>query len=173
MMLTIIDYGSGNLHSAAKAFERMNAETGARRTIKVTADPDEVRRADAVVLPGVGAFADCRTGLLAVEGMMEAEAHLLSAMFNLVTRPEEQRDTAAGEKAVEALQKPLGVLNGALRGRPYLLGEKFSVADLNLAAIFAWAKVARLDLSAYPEAANWLNTCLARDGWRKLFPKNK
>lgn len=106
-------------------------------------------------------------------GMMEAEAHLLSAMFNLVTRPEEQRDTAAGEKAVEALQKPLGVLNGALRGRPYLLGEKFSVADLNLAAIFAWAKVARLDLSAYPEAANWLNTCLARDGWRKLFPKNK
>ena len=72
MMLTIIDYGSGNLHSAAKAFERMNAETGARCTIKVTSDPDEVRRADAVVLPGVGAFADCRTGLLAVEGMMEA-----------------------------------------------------------------------------------------------------
>lgn len=72
MSLAIIDYGSGNLHSAAKAFERMNAETGARHAIKVTADPEEVRRADAVVLPGVGAFADCRSGLLAVEGMMEA-----------------------------------------------------------------------------------------------------
>jgi len=72
MSLAIIDYGSGNLHSAAKAFERMNAETGAGRAIKVTADPEDVRRAGAVVLPGVGAFADCRTGLLAVEGMMEA-----------------------------------------------------------------------------------------------------
>ncbi len=72
MSLAIIDYGSGNLHSAAKAFERMNVETGARRTIKVTSDPEEVRRAGAVVLPGVGAFADCREGLLGVEGMMEA-----------------------------------------------------------------------------------------------------
>ena len=72
MSLTIIDYGSGNLHSAAKAFERMNAETAAGFEIKVTADPDEVRRADRIVLPGVGAFADCRAGLLGVDGMMEA-----------------------------------------------------------------------------------------------------
>ncbi len=72
MTLTIIDYGSGNLHSAAKAFERMNAETGAGYTIMVTADPEEVRRANRVVLPGVGAFADCRMGLLGVDGMMEA-----------------------------------------------------------------------------------------------------
>jgi len=72
MMLTIIDYGSGNLHSAAKAFERMNAETAAGQTIKVTADPNEVRRADRIVLPGVGAFGDCRSGLLGVKGMMEA-----------------------------------------------------------------------------------------------------
>ena len=76
--------------------------------------------------------------------MMEAEAHLLSALLNSVARPEDKRDAAAGKLAVETLQKPLGVLNGALRGRPYLLGEKFSVADLNLAAIFSWAKVARL-----------------------------
>ena len=70
--VAIIDYGSGNLHSAAKAFERMNSETNARYAIKVTAHPDEVRGADRVVLPGVGAFADCRSGLLAVDGMMEA-----------------------------------------------------------------------------------------------------
>ncbi len=72
MSVAIIDYGSGNLHSAAKAFERMNAETGAGQTISVTSDPDEVARSDRVVLPGVGAFADCRSGLLAVDGMMEA-----------------------------------------------------------------------------------------------------
>ena len=72
MTLTIIDYGSGNLHSAAKAFERMNAETGAGYTIMVTADPEEVRRANRVVLPGVGAYADCRSGLLGVDGMMQA-----------------------------------------------------------------------------------------------------
>lgn len=72
LSVAIIDYGSGNLHSAAKAFERMNSETNAGYSIKVTADPDEVRGADRVVLPGVGAFADCRSGLLAVDGMMEA-----------------------------------------------------------------------------------------------------
>ena len=70
--VAIIDYGSGNLHSAAKAFERMNRQTNAGYSIKVTADPDVVRGADRVVLPGVGAFADCRSGLLCVDGMMEA-----------------------------------------------------------------------------------------------------
>lgn len=70
--VTIIDYGSGNLHSAAKAFERMNAQEAAGFKIKLTSDPDEVRSADRVVLPGVGAFADCRSGLLGVTGMMEA-----------------------------------------------------------------------------------------------------
>jgi glutamine amidotransferase len=70
--VAIIDYGSGNLHSAAKAFERMNGEASAGFTVRVTSDPDEVRGADRVVLPGVGAFADCRSGLLAVEGMMAA-----------------------------------------------------------------------------------------------------
>ena len=70
--VAIIDYGSGNLHSAAKAFERMNSETKAGYSIKITADPDVVRGADRVVLPGVGAFADCRSGLLGVDGMMEA-----------------------------------------------------------------------------------------------------
>jgi glutamine amidotransferase len=67
----IVDYGSGNLHSAAKAFERA-AREGAGEKIKVSNDPDAVRRADRVVLPGVGAFADCRRGLDAVPGMIDA-----------------------------------------------------------------------------------------------------
>ena len=72
MSVAIIDYGSGNLHSAAKAFERAVRASGRDQPIVVTRDPDAVRRADRVVLPGVGAFADCRRGLDAVDGMVEA-----------------------------------------------------------------------------------------------------
>lgn len=72
MSVAIIDYGSGNLHSAAKAFERAAHESGHDQPITVTNDPDRVRHADRVVLPGVGAFADCRHGLDAVDGMVEA-----------------------------------------------------------------------------------------------------
>ncbi len=72
MSVAIIDYGSGNLHSAAKAFERAAREEGLAESIVVTRDPEEVARADRVVLPGVGAFADCRRGLDAVEGMVQA-----------------------------------------------------------------------------------------------------
>jgi len=68
--VAIIDYGSGNLHSAAKAFERAARENG--EEIVVTRDPEAVRAADRVVLPGVGAFADCRRGLDSVPGMVEA-----------------------------------------------------------------------------------------------------
>lgn len=69
--VAIIDYGSGNLHSAAKAFERAALESGIASEIRVTSDPGEVRAADRIVLPGVGAFADCRKGLDAVAGMVE------------------------------------------------------------------------------------------------------
>ncbi|KQU55039.1 imidazole glycerol phosphate synthase subunit HisH [Bosea sp. Leaf344] len=69
--VAIIDYGSGNLHSAAKAFERAASEAGIPSTILVTSDPGAVRAADRIVLPGVGAFADCRRGLDAVHGMVE------------------------------------------------------------------------------------------------------
>jgi glutamine amidotransferase len=70
--VVIVDYGSGNLHSAAKAFERAAREAGLTDTITVTSDPDQVRAASRIVLPGVGAFADCRRGLDAVPGMVEA-----------------------------------------------------------------------------------------------------
>jgi imidazole glycerol-phosphate synthase subunit HisH len=72
MSVAIVDYGSGNLHSAAKAFERAARESGYAEPIVVTRDPDQVARAERVVLPGVGAFADCRRGLDAVGGMVEA-----------------------------------------------------------------------------------------------------
>jgi len=70
--VAIVDYGSGNLHSAAKAFERAARESGQGLPVVVTGDPDTVARADRIVLPGVGAFADCRRGLDEIPGMIDA-----------------------------------------------------------------------------------------------------
>jgi glutamine amidotransferase len=70
--VAIIDYGSGNLHSAAKAFERAAREGGYGGAVAVTSDPVQVRAADRIVLPGVGAFADCKAGLDGVVGMRAA-----------------------------------------------------------------------------------------------------
>jgi len=72
MSVAIVDYGSGNLHSAQKAFERAAREAGISTPILVTNDADKVAAAERVVLPGVGAFADCRRGLDAVPGMVGA-----------------------------------------------------------------------------------------------------
>jgi glutamine amidotransferase len=71
MTVTIVDYGSGNLRSAAKAFERAAREAGTHERVLVTSSPAEVAAADRIVLPGVGAFADCRAGLYAVPGMVD------------------------------------------------------------------------------------------------------
>jgi glutamine amidotransferase len=70
--VALIDYGSGNLRSAAKAVERAAADAGLSTTVLVTADADAVRRADRIVLPGVGAYGDCKRGLSEVPGMLDA-----------------------------------------------------------------------------------------------------
>ena len=71
MRVAIIDYGSGNLKSATKAFERASREAGLGAEILLTSEAEKVRGADKIVLPGVGAFADCRAGLDAVDGMVD------------------------------------------------------------------------------------------------------
>lgn len=78
MTIAIVDYGSGNLRSAAKAFERAAAESGSSEPVIVTGRAEEIAGADRIVLPGVGAFADCRRGLAAVPGL---EAALVEAVI--------------------------------------------------------------------------------------------
>jgi len=80
-LVTIIDYGSGNLHSASKAFERAAREASFDMKIEVTDKAERVAKADYIVLPGVGAYADCRKGLDSVDGMVDAlhEAVLTNA----------------------------------------------------------------------------------------------
>ena len=69
--VVIIDYGSGNLHSAAKALERAARESDANAAIIVSSKSGDVAGADRIVLPGVGAYADCKRGLASVPGMIE------------------------------------------------------------------------------------------------------
>jgi glutathione S-transferase len=78
------------------------------------------------------------------------------------------RDPSVIERNESLLKKPLGVLNDALAGRGYLAGDSFTVADLNVAGILMWAKMARMDLSAHPELTRWLDACLARPAYMRL-----
>lgn len=79
MEVALIDYGSGNLRSAAQALQRAAAEAGVAAKIRVTAEPDLVARAERIVLPGVGAFADCMAGLAAVPGLVAAMTEAVRA----------------------------------------------------------------------------------------------
>ena len=95
-------------------------------------------------------------------GMTEVERPVLTAMMNRAVYPESQRDLAAADAAEKALAQPLGVLDGVLGRTPYLLGANFTVADLNVASILAWARPARIDMSPFPKVAEWLKNCAER-----------
>jgi glutathione S-transferase len=91
-------------------------------------------------------------------GMTEVERPALTALLNRVG-PEDKRDAATADDAERALGAPLRVLDTAVTATPYLLGGHFTVADLNVASILAWARQARVDLSEFPKAAAWLKIC--------------
>lgn len=100
--------------------------------------------------------------------MTEVEPHLMTILRNRMLNPPEQRDEKAAQAAAEALKTPLRVLDDALKGKDYLLGNKFTVADLNVAAVLSWAVMMRLDLSATPAAQAWLHKCLGREANQKV-----
>lgn len=94
--------------------------------------------------------------------MLETESLLLDLMMHRVMLPEYGRDPSFAERDELLLQRPLRILDGALNGRDHLAGKAFSVADLNVASILAWGRIARLDLKPYPNVARWLDACLKR-----------
>lgn len=96
--------------------------------------------------------------------MTEIEKPLLLILLHTVgMAPAEE---AALEKARTELQKPLGVLDRELAGKEWLMGGRFTVADLNVACVLAWAKGAKLDLSAFPNLSAWLKRCLGRPAFK-------
>lgn len=100
--------------------------------------------------------------------MLEMESLLLELLQHRALLPEFARDPSFVERGELLLRKPLRILDAALAGRDYLAGGSFSVADLNVAGILVWGKMARLDLSAYPELTRWLDGCLARPAYRRV-----
>ncbi|HKM74762.1 MAG TPA: glutathione S-transferase family protein [Stellaceae bacterium] len=101
-------------------------------------------------------------------GMTDVERPLLTAMMNRAIFPENQRDLAAADAAEETLAQPLGVLDGVLGRTPHLLGEHFTVADLNVASTLAWARPAQIDMSSFPKVAEWLRICAERPAARTV-----
>jgi glutathione S-transferase len=99
-------------------------------------------------------------------GMTEVERPVLTALFNRAILPENQRDSAAADAAEKSLALPLEVLDGALGHRPNLLGDRFTVADLNVASILSWARPAQIDMAAFPKVAEWLKNCAERPAAR-------
>jgi glutathione S-transferase len=100
--------------------------------------------------------------------MLELEQLLLDLLLHRAVLPEFSRDPSYAERDELLLQKPLGVLNAALAGREFLAGGGFTVADLNVASILVWGKMARLGLSNHPELKRWLDDCLARPAYRRV-----
>lgn len=108
---------------------------------------------------------DAETGLAlqwSFWAVTEVEMTALDALKHRLLLPEGERDEAVVRAAAARLAKPLSVLNDALAGRDYLVGGRFTVADLNVASIVGWAKFAQLDLSAWPDLTAWLDRCLSR-----------
>ena len=94
--------------------------------------------------------------------VLEMEALLLDLLEHRALLSEFARDPSAAERDELLLRKPLGVLNDVLEAREYLAADSFTVADLNVASILVWGKMARLDLSGYSQVKRWVDGCLAR-----------
>jgi len=99
-------------------------------------------------------------------GMTEIERPLLAALLNRVVYPEAERDAAAADAGEKELKQPLDILDGVLGRNSNLLGANFTVADLNVASILAWARPANIDMSAFPRTAEWLKNCAERPAAR-------
>jgi glutathione S-transferase len=91
--------------------------------------------------------------------MTEVEKPLLNVLMDVIGM---KKDAKAADEGRAALEKPFNILNMALAGKDYLLGDKFTIADLNVASVISWAKPARIDLDAWPNLKAWLERCTTR-----------
>ena len=98
----------------------------------------------------------------------ELERDCLTVLMHRLVMPEPNRKADLAAQAEGALRKPFGVLNAHLSKHAYVLGDRFTVADVNVAAIMAWARAAKGLLAEYPALAAWLASCLQREAYKKL-----
>lgn len=101
-------------------------------------------------------------------GMTEVEPRLMTVLTHRIFLPADQRDEKAVAQALEALKNPLKVLDEAVKGHEYLLGNDFTIADLNVAAVLSFAMLAKVDFGPTPAASAWLNKCLGREANQRV-----
>lgn len=94
--------------------------------------------------------------------MTEVENPLIEVLMHRMFLPSEQRDPKLADAGIEKLQKPFGVLDRHLAGRRYVLGDRYGVADVNVASVLSWAPMVGIDLSAFPALGKWLLECTSR-----------
>jgi glutathione S-transferase len=102
-------------------------------------------------------------------GMTEIEPGLIEAFVHRVMLPEAQRSAAVADAGEQKLQRPLAVLDRELGKRRFLLGDRFTLADLNVASVLAIAPIARIDLAKFPNVQRWLAACTDRPAARKAM----
>ena len=102
-------------------------------------------------------------------GMSELEASLIQMLLHRVMLPEAERDASQIEAAAQALERPLRVLDGQLADRPHLLGDAFSIADLNVASVLSLAKIVSFELDAFPHVKRWFDACLSRPAFTRAL----
>jgi glutathione S-transferase len=108
-----------------------------------------------------------RTYQWTIWAMTELEEPVVTALVHRKFLPEARRDRARADRAAEEAKAPLAILDAALAGRPYVLGDAFTVADLNLASVALWAPMADIDLSSMPNLAAWLGRCTGRPAFQR------
>ena len=103
--------------------------------------------------------------------MTEVEYSLLTILLNTRLLPEEQRKPERIERNLLVLEKPFAVLNDALEGKTFLIGETFCIADLNVAAVISWCRPARVNLKRWSNMKDWLERCISRPAFKEATRK--
>ena len=98
----------------------------------------------------------------------ECEKDALTVLMHRVAMPADKRDTALAEQAEKRLAVPFAALNAHLAGRPYIAGDRFTVVDVNVASVLAWAQSSRALTEQFPQVADWLKRCLDRPAQQKV-----
>jgi glutathione S-transferase len=100
--------------------------------------------------------------------MTELEEPVLTALLHRAFLPQAERDAKKADDAAERFKAPLAVLDGALAGKAHLLGDAFTVADLNVASLMAWTPLGGLDLGSARHVADWVGRCTARPAFARV-----
>ena len=99
--------------------------------------------------------------------MTEVEPHLLTVLMHRLFLPPDQRDAKAADAAIEKLNKPFAVLDAELAERKYLVGDGYSVADVNVASVLSWVSLLKISVEKFPNLKRWLDVCTSRPACKK------